>query len=124
MPVNGVSDKKGEVNAEAYDEDLKTMAEEYQRRSALGEWFVHIRKQYSSNRDLRALTGLTKFAAFRTTSAVVALPTNSIASISQSSCSATRPKVPQYRVPPVHVSFLQEHGIPCPSWFLHQLNKS
>ena len=39
----GASGKKGEVNAEAYDEDLKMMAEEYQSSSELGECFVHIR---------------------------------------------------------------------------------
>ena len=36
------------------------MAEEYQSRNAAGECFVHIRKQYSGNKDLRALSGLTK----------------------------------------------------------------
>ena len=40
----GASDKKGEVNAETYDEDLKAMAEEYRGRNAVGECFVHIRK--------------------------------------------------------------------------------
>ena len=54
----GASDKKGEVNAETYDEDLKAMAEDYRCRNASGECFVHIRKQYSSNKDLRALKGI------------------------------------------------------------------
>ena len=36
------------------------MAEEYQSRNAAGECFVHIRKQYSISKDLRALSGLTK----------------------------------------------------------------
>ena len=36
------------------------MAEEYQSRNAAGECFVHIRKHHSCNKDLRALSGLTK----------------------------------------------------------------
>ena len=40
------------------------MAEEYRDRDSLGECFVHIRKQHSSNKDLRALSGLTKGGKF------------------------------------------------------------
>ena len=40
------------------------MAEEYRGRNASGEYFVHIRKQYSSNKDLRALRGLTEGGNF------------------------------------------------------------
>ena len=35
----GASDKKGEVCAEVYDDDLKMMAEEYESRNAAGECF-------------------------------------------------------------------------------------
>ena len=58
------SDKRGEVGAEAYTDDLKAMAEEYRDRDSLGECFVHIRKQHSSNKDLRALRALTKSGEF------------------------------------------------------------
>ena len=40
------------------------MAEEYRDRDSSGEWFVHIRKQHSSNNDLRALRGLTEGGKF------------------------------------------------------------
>ena len=40
------------------------MADEYRERDAAGECFVHIRKQHSSNMDLRALNGLTKGVKF------------------------------------------------------------
>ena len=40
------------------------MAEGYRERDAAGECFVPIRKQNSSNRDLRALSGLTKGTKF------------------------------------------------------------
>ena len=43
-----------------YEEDLKKLAEEYKTRSGVGECFVQIRKKHSSNRDLRALSELTK----------------------------------------------------------------
>ena len=56
----GASDKRGEVNAEIYEDDLMKMAEEYESRNAAGECFVHIRKQHSSNKDLRALSRLKK----------------------------------------------------------------
>ena len=56
----GASDKRVEVSANIHDDDLKVMAEEYQSRNAAGECFVHIRKQHSSNKDVRALSGLTK----------------------------------------------------------------
>ena len=59
------ADKKGEVRAEEYDEDLKKMAEEYREMNAAGECFIHIRKRNSSNRDLRALSGLAKGVKFR-----------------------------------------------------------
>ena len=60
----GAADKKGEVGAEVYADDLKAMAEEYRERDSLGECFVHIRKQHSSNKDLRARRGLTKGGKF------------------------------------------------------------
>ena len=40
----GASDKRGEVNAKEYDDDLSKMAEEYKNRNAAGECFVHIRE--------------------------------------------------------------------------------
>ena len=36
------------------------MAEEHESRNAAGECFVHIRKQHSGNKDLKALSRLTK----------------------------------------------------------------
>ena len=60
----GAADKKGEVGADDYSEDLKTMAEEYRERNSFGECFVHIRKRHSSNKDLRALSGLTNGGKF------------------------------------------------------------
>ena len=60
----GAADKKGEIGADDYSEDLKTMAEEYRERESLGECFVHIRKSHSSNKDLRALSGFTKGGTF------------------------------------------------------------
>ena len=57
-------DKKGEVRAEEYDEDLKRMTEEYHEMNAAGECFIHIRKRNSSNEDLRALSGLAKGVKF------------------------------------------------------------
>ena len=60
----GAADKKGGVRADEYDEDLKRMAEEYREMNAAGECFVHIRKRNSSNRDLRALSGLAKKVQF------------------------------------------------------------
>ena len=60
----GAADKRGEVGADVYADDLKAMAEEYRERDSLGECFVHIRKQHSSNKDLRALDGLTKGGKF------------------------------------------------------------
>ena len=56
----GAADKRGGISADAYAEALREMADEYRERDAAGECFVHIRKQHSSNRDLRALSGLTK----------------------------------------------------------------
>ena len=58
----GASDKEGEVTAEIYENDLTMtrMAEEYESRNAAGECFVDIRKQHSSNKDLRALSRLPK----------------------------------------------------------------
>ena len=58
------ADKKGEVRAEEYDEDLKKFAEEYREASAAGECLIHIRKRNSSNKDLRALNGLAEGAKF------------------------------------------------------------
>ena len=60
----GAADKRGEVGASEYAEDSKKIAEEYRERDAAGECFVHIRKQNSSNRDLRALNRLAKGAKF------------------------------------------------------------
>ena len=60
----GAADKRGGISADAYAEDLRRMAEEYRERDAAGECFVHIRKQHSSNRDLRALNGLAKGVKF------------------------------------------------------------
>lgn len=54
------ADKRGEVRTDVYADDLKTMAREYREQDSLGERFVHIRKWHSSNKDLRALSGLTK----------------------------------------------------------------
>ena len=50
-----------------YTKDLKKIAEEYSERNAAGEYFVHIRKRNSSNRDLRALSSLTKGEKFHKT---------------------------------------------------------
>ena len=55
----GASDKKGEVSVEMYEDDLTNMAEACGNSNASGEYFVHIRKQHSSNKDLRALSRLT-----------------------------------------------------------------
>ena len=41
----GAADKKGEVRADEYDDDLKTMAEEYRERDSFGDCFVHMRKR-------------------------------------------------------------------------------
>ena len=60
----GAADKIGEVGADVYADDLKAMAEEYRERGSLGECFVHVRKRHSSNKDLRALSGLTKGGKF------------------------------------------------------------
>ena len=43
-----------------YTKDVNNMAAEYSERNAAGEYFVHIRKRNSSNRDLIALSSLTK----------------------------------------------------------------
>ena len=56
----GSSDKAGESLKEEYEEDLKEMVEAYKTCSERGGCFVHIRKKQSSNRDLRALSCLTK----------------------------------------------------------------
>lgn len=61
----GASDKIGEVERpREYEDDLKVLAEEYRVRNDAGECFVHIRKKHSSNRDLRALSELTKGGKF------------------------------------------------------------
>ena len=60
----GAADKRGGISADAYAEDLRRMAEEYRERDSAGECFVHIRKQHSSNRGLRALNGLTNGVKF------------------------------------------------------------
>ena len=56
----GAADKRVGISVDAYADDSKKMAEEYRERDSSGECFVHNRKKYSSNRDLRALSGLTK----------------------------------------------------------------
>ena len=60
----GAADKVGESLKEEYEEDLKEMVEAYKKCSEGGECFVHIRKKQSSNRDLRALSCLTKGTKF------------------------------------------------------------
>ena len=47
-----------------YEDDLAEMAREYKMRLDAGECFVHIRKRQSSNKDLRALSHLTKGGKF------------------------------------------------------------
>ena len=54
----------GGISVDAYVDDLRKMAEEYRERNSSGECFEHIRKKHSSNRDLRALSGLTKGVKF------------------------------------------------------------
>ena len=56
----GAADKKGEVTAKEYEEDMLKMAEKYKARDDTGECFVHVRKKHSSNKDLRALRQLTR----------------------------------------------------------------
>ena len=57
---HGAADKIGEIGDQGeYEEDLRSMAREYQERDEAGEFFVHVRKRYSSNKDLRALNVLT-----------------------------------------------------------------
>ena len=46
----GASDKKGEVDAKDYEEDLVKMAEEYKARNEAGEYFVHIRRSIRAPR--------------------------------------------------------------------------
>ena len=56
----GAADKLGKLSAIEYKEDLEKMAKEYAERNDAGECFVHIRSRNSSNRDLRALSGLSR----------------------------------------------------------------
>ena len=60
----GAADKLGRLSAADYKEDLEEMAKEYRARDLAGEYFVHIRSRNSSNRDLRALSGLARGAKF------------------------------------------------------------
>ena len=60
----GAADRIGRLSAIEYKEDLEKMAKEYRDRDAAGECFMHIRSRNSSNRDLRALSGLTSGARF------------------------------------------------------------
>ena len=60
----GAADKRGEANAKDYEEDLLRMVGEYKAVSEAGGYFVHVRKKYSSNKDLRALRNLTKGGQF------------------------------------------------------------
>ena len=60
----GAADKLGRLNAADYKEDLEEMAKEYKARDSAGEYFAHIRSRNSSNRDLRALSGLTQGVRF------------------------------------------------------------
>ena len=55
----GSSDKLGELKAEEYDEELRTMADEYKAALDAGGCFVHIRPKHSSNKDLKMLSQLT-----------------------------------------------------------------
>ena len=61
----GSADKIGELNARDYDDDLRTMAEEYRTAIEAGECFVHVRAKQSSNQDLRMLSQLTGGGKFR-----------------------------------------------------------
>lgn len=60
----GAADKLGRLSAADYKEDVEKMAKEYQGRDLAGEYFVHIRSRNSSNRDLKALSGLAQGARF------------------------------------------------------------
>ena len=60
----GAADKLGGLSAAEYKDDLEKMAKEYKDRDSAGEYFVHIRSRNSSNRDLKALSGLTNGVRF------------------------------------------------------------
>ena len=53
------ADKKGEMQAKEYEDGLSQMVSEYESQAEIGQPFVHIRKCWSSNRDLKALTAMT-----------------------------------------------------------------
>ena len=46
------ADKKGEMQAKEYEDELRQMVSEYESQTEIGQPFVHIRKCWSSNRDL------------------------------------------------------------------------
>ena len=63
----GASGKRGESPClKSYEQDLIDLVKEYEERHEQGETFVHVRKRYSGNRDLRTLRELTEGEQFYT----------------------------------------------------------
>ena len=47
------------MQAKEYEAELRQMVSEYESQAESGQPFVHVRKCWSSNRDLKALTAMT-----------------------------------------------------------------